>query len=97
MPQRLQLLDNLLVLGKPMLRVLRKNRSAIDDDVERAAVARRERRFEGQLAGNRGRQTGSLGTVVSPDAVSNDDAHPVIITATSAAGHRSTASPTGIK
>jgi CubicO group peptidase (beta-lactamase class C family) len=72
---RLDRVDDFLMRGKPMRRVFRKNRRAVDDDVEDAPLAGDDFGVEPQLAGKRGSQTGRLRAVVSANAVFDQDEH----------------------
>jgi hypothetical protein len=63
------------MVRKAMLDVLREDLPPVDDDVEGTAASRRSRRFEPELAGDRGRQTGGLRPIVSTDAVLDGDPH----------------------
>jgi ribosomal protein S18 acetylase RimI-like enzyme len=67
------------MVGKAMLDVLREDLAPVDDDIEGAAASRRSRRFEPELPGDGGRQTGGLGPIVSTDAVLDGDLHREII------------------
>ena len=74
-PMRLQRGDDLPMVRKAMLDVLREDLPPVDDDVEGTAASRRSRRFEPELPGDGGRQTGGLGPIVSTDAVLDGDLH----------------------
>lgn len=55
--------------------MLGKDDVAINGDVEHAPAAGNDLRLEAKLPRDHGRQTGSLWTVVSTDAIRNGDSH----------------------
>ena len=75
MLERFQRLEDLTMLRKPVLLVLREDGAAIDHDVEDSAASGQQRGFERELACDRGCQTGGLWTIVSPHAIRNQDLH----------------------
>jgi hypothetical protein len=71
--------DDLAGFRKAVRLVLRKDPVAVDDNVEDAALARQNFRVDAQLPFDRGCQTGSLGTIVSTNAILNGDVHSEIM------------------
>ena len=74
--------DDFVVFGKPVRCVLRKDRAAVDRDIEHTAAALNELRLGADLTRYRGSQTGCLTEVVSTHAVSNLDLHSILTSLT---------------
>ena len=66
---------NLVVIGKTTGMMLREDKISIYCDIKDAVLAFDEFRFDAELIGNCGRQTGGLREIVSRDAVGNGDFH----------------------
>ena len=67
------------MLGKPLALVLREDHLIIDDDVEDAIATLNQRRVDAERFLDAGRQTGGLGTVLSPPAVGNRDLQDILL------------------
>ncbi len=75
LPNRVDLREDLLVLGEAIRRLVRVDGLAVDVDLEDAAHALDERGGDAVLALDGGLQTGGLGEVVSLAAVLDRDVH----------------------
>jgi hypothetical protein len=73
--QRGQLVEDLIVFGEPAGLMLTVDQSAIHLYIEDPAAALDQFRLDAVLLLDRSRQTGSLGQVVSFDAVGDGDSH----------------------
>jgi hypothetical protein len=68
-------LNDLTVLRKSICLVFRENQNAVGGDIEDPILVPDQFRLRSKVRKNRGRQTGSLGQVVSLSTVSNGDMH----------------------
>jgi hypothetical protein len=71
--------NDFVILGKPSLRVFRKQQLAVHRDIENPAVSAGQFRLDPQFALERGRQTGGLREVVSTTAVLDRDLHRLML------------------
>ena len=73
--QGAQRVEDFRVIRKSSRVMLREHDTAVDDDIENAAMALFEFDIDAELVADFGRQTGGLGQVASSDAIDDRNLH----------------------